>query len=52
MKKSELYNTILDKVCEVCEVRRTTLVSASKMQAVEKLKDRDRRRFIRKYYDL
>lgn len=34
MKKSELYNIILDEVCEVCEVRRTTVVSSSKMQAV------------------
>lgn len=34
MKKSELYNIILNEVCEVCEVRRTTVVSSSKMQAV------------------
>ena len=34
MKKSELFDRIIDKVCEVCEVRRATMMSQSKIQAI------------------
>ena len=34
MKKSELFDRIIDKVCEVCEVRRSTMMSQSKIQAI------------------
>lgn len=34
MKKSEIFNIIIDKVCEVCEVRRESMMSSSKVQAI------------------
>lgn len=34
MKKSEMYNLVMDKVCEICEVRRYTVINGRKMQAV------------------
>lgn len=34
MKKSEMYNLVMDKVCEICEVRRDTVINGRKMQAV------------------
>lgn len=34
MKKSEMYNLVVDKVCEICEVRRDTVINGRKMQAV------------------
>lgn len=34
MKKSEIFNTLIDKVCEVCEVRRDFVVEGRKLQAV------------------
>lgn len=34
MRKSEIYNRIVDKVCEVCEVRRDSVIQGRKMQAV------------------
>lgn len=34
MKKSEIFDTLLDKVCEVCEVRKDCVINGSKLQAV------------------
>ena len=34
MKKSEIFDRLLDKVCEVCEVRLDTIINGSKLQAV------------------
>ena len=34
MKKSEMYNLVMDKVCEICGVRRDTIIDGRKMQAV------------------
>lgn len=34
MKKSEIFHGILDKVCEVCEVRKDCVINGSKIQAV------------------
>lgn len=34
MKKSEIFNILLDKVCEVCEVTRSNVIRGSKIQAV------------------
>ena len=32
--KSEIYNTIMDKVCEICEIRRSSVTGGSRIQAV------------------
>ena len=45
MKKSEIFDRLLDKVCEVCEER---LPEFFYQQAQEQLKDIDRPNFIRK----
>lgn len=34
MKKSEMFDIFVDKVCEVCEVRKEALIKGSKIQAV------------------
>lgn len=34
MKKSEIFDRLLDKVCEVCEVRLGNIINGSKLQAV------------------
>lgn len=34
MKKSEMFNQLIDKVCDVCEVRRDLVIDGRKMQAV------------------
>lgn len=34
MKKSEVYSDVVDIVCDICEIRRSTLISGSRMQAV------------------
>lgn len=34
MKKSEVYSDVVDIVCGICEIRRSTLISGSRMQAV------------------
>lgn len=34
MKKSEIFNLLLDKVADVCEVKRESIISGIKLQAV------------------
>lgn len=34
MKKSEMFNVIIDKVCEICEVRREDIINGCKLQSV------------------
>lgn len=34
MKKSELFDTLMNKVCEVCEVRSTDIISGCRSQNV------------------
>lgn len=34
MKKSEMFNILVSKVCEICEVSRTHLIGGSRLQSV------------------
>lgn len=34
MRRSEIYNELVDKVCEICEVRRALVIGERKLQAV------------------
>ncbi len=34
MKKSEIFNILLDKVAEICEVKRDSIINGIKLQAV------------------
>ena len=34
MKKSEIFDILVNKVCDVCEVRIDTLIKGSKLQSV------------------
>ena len=34
MKKSEIYSEIIDKVCDICEVRRESMINGVRFESV------------------